>query len=453
MLTRTSVLLAVVICTGVWASPTAGETWDHVHLTVSDTAAAAEWYAKHFGGKVTKSGSFDAVLFGSNLMKFRRGSAEVSGSRGSAVDHIAFSVEDVNAKAAALREDGVEGGQLNRRKPGVVFATDPWGTRIELLKDEDLLGFHHVHLKSRRPRGTVEWYTKVFGGEPAKFKTAPGMTVIRYGDMYLFIQAAVQAVKSTKGRVVDHLGWRFNDFDAIVKRLKDQGVKFLMEPRTAGDHRIAFIEGPDGVKIEGVESTTKSALKTDPNGWVDIMPRADLAGWSRVPVPPKGTLGRAQWHVDTDRNVLICDGDGGHDMLLLKETLGDAIFHFEFCYTRIEGKTGYNSGAYVRNSSDGAIWHQAQFGDGKDGFLFGVTPRTEGKPKFFSLRKEVEDGRVKPAGEWNTMEVTARGKTLTLSVNGAVTCQFDNCGMPEGHVGFEGEGYRVEFRNLKVKKL
>ena len=170
-------------------------------------------------------------------------------------------------------------------------------------------------------------------------------------------------------------------------------------------------------------------------------------------MPPKGKLGRAQWHVNTVRKVLICDGDGGHDMLLLKETLGDAIFHFEFCYTRIEGKTGYNSGAYVRNSSDGAIWHQAQFGDGKDGFLFGVTPRTEGKPKFFSLTKEVEDGRVKPAGEWNTMEVTARGKTLTLSVNGAVTCQFDNCGMPEGHVGFEGEGYRVEFRNVKVKKL
>ena len=51
------------------------------------------------------------------------------------------------------------------------------------------------------------------------------------------------------------------------------------------------------------------------------------------------------------------------------------------------------------------------------------------------------------------MEVTAKGKTLTLWVNGAVTCQFENCGMPKGHVGLEGEGYRVEFRNLKVKEL
>jgi hypothetical protein len=60
---------------------------------------------------------------------------------------------------------------------------------------------------------------------------------------------------------------------------------------------------------------------------------------------------------------------------------------------------------------------------------------------------------VKPAGEWNILEVTARGKTLTLWVNGAVTCQFDECGMAQGRVGLEGEGYRIEFRNLKVKPL
>jgi len=35
----------------------------------------------------------------------------------------------------------------------------------------------------------------------------------------------------------------------------------------------------------------------------------------------------------------------------------------------------------------------------------------------------------KPAGQWNTLEMTARGKTLTLWVNGAVTCQFRDCGL------------------------
>jgi hypothetical protein len=198
---------------------------------------------------------------------------------------------------------------------------------------------------------------------------------------------------------------------------------------------------------------TPSALKSDAQGWTDILPPADLSGWSRVPVPPGGKLGRQQWHVDADAKMLICDGDGGHDMLLCDRDFGDAIFHFEFRYTKVDGKTGYNSGAYVRNSPDGAIWHQAQFGDAKDGFLFGQTPAPDGKKKSFNVKNQVKDGRVKPAGEWNTMEVTARGPKLTLWVNGAVTCEFVDCGAPKGRLGLEGEGYRIEFRNLKVKEL
>ncbi len=194
-------------------------------------------------------------------------------------------------------------------------------------------------------------------------------------------------------------------------------------------------------------------MEADPHGWVDILPSAGLAGWYRVPVPPTGKLGREQWHVDADQHRLICDGDGGHDMLLFEKELGDAIFHLEFCYTKLPAKTNYNSGAYVRNSKDGAIWHQAQFGDAKDGFLFGQTLGPDGKKKSFRLAKEVTDMRVKPAGEWNTLEITARGPILTLWVNGAVTCQFDQCGLAKGHLGLEGEGYRIEFRNLKVKEL
>lgn len=196
-----------------------------------------------------------------------------------------------------------------------------------------------------------------------------------------------------------------------------------------------------------------SALESDPKGWIDIMPSADLNGWTRVPVPPGDPLGKQQWHMDESGKVLVCEGDGGHDMLLCDREFGDAIFHLEFRYTKVEGKDGYNSGAYVRNSKDGAIWHQAQFGDANGGYLFGATLGEDGKKASFSTSKEVAESRVKPAGEWNTLEITARGTSLTLWVNGANTCEIKNCGNPKGLVGVEGEGYRIEFRNLRVKEI
>lgn len=204
----------------------------------------------------------------------------------------------------------------------------------------------------------------------------------------------------------------------------------------------------------GAASPTPSAFETDSSGWVDLLPSADLKGWSRVPVPPGDPLGKQQWHVDAAAKMLICDGDGGHDMLLCDREFGDAIFHCEFRYTKVEGKSGYNSGIYVRNNKDGSLWHQAQIGGSTGGYLFGETPGADGKKVFFSTDKIVGDqGRVKPAGEWNTIEITARGKTLTLWVNGAVTCEIKDCGNPKGLVGVEGEGFRIEFRNLKIKEL
>ena len=58
-----------------------------------------------------------------------------------------------------------------------------------------------------------------------------------------------------------------------------------------------------------------------------------------------------------------------------------------------------------------------------------------------------------PAGEWNTFEVTCKGKDIFLWVNGAVTCEWHDIAVPKGYVGLEAEGFRIEFRNVKVKPL
>jgi hypothetical protein len=195
-----------------------------------------------------------------------------------------------------------------------------------------------------------------------------------------------------------------------------------------------------------------SRLEAEPAGWVDILPGPGLEGWTRGPLPATAQLGRAQWRVDSAAKLLICDGDGGHDWLRYDRELGDAVFHVEWRFVPVEGGTGYNSGVYIRNSADGSVWHQAQTGDAKGGFLFGST-LVGGQPQRVNLSKDVPVSRVKPAGEWNTYELTARGTSISLWVNGAVTCELKNLEVTRGHVGLEGEGYRIEFRNLKLKLL
>jgi hypothetical protein len=193
---------------------------------------------------------------------------------------------------------------------------------------------------------------------------------------------------------------------------------------------------------------TPSALSTDSTGWENILPPTDLKGWLDVPIPTKAKLKRAQWHVDNGK--LVCDGDGGHDMLLLDRRLRNCIFHVEYCFTKIEDKKGYNSGVFIRTSRDGAIWYQAQVQSLAGGYWFGVNPTGTTTKKF---HVETKPCRVTEAGEWNTYELTAQGHTLTLWINGYITAVFSGCGADDGYIALEGEGSHITFRNLKLKVL
>ncbi len=198
-------------------------------------------------------------------------------------------------------------------------------------------------------------------------------------------------------------------------------------------------------------ATTPSLLESSPEGWLDVQPGTDLAGWVRQPWPLTSTLGPQQWSVDPSTHVLVCDGSGGHDWLRLDRETGDAVLHVEWRFSPVTGASGYNSGVFVRTAADESVWHQAQVGDVRSGFLFGVTPR-KGVPQRVNLADRLRSFRVRAPGEWNTYELSARGRTISLWVNGAVTSEM-TVEVPRGYFGLEGEGFRIEFRNLKLKVL
>ncbi len=198
---------------------------------------------------------------------------------------------------------------------------------------------------------------------------------------------------------------------------------------------------------------TPSALESDPSGWMDLMPSSDLKSWTRLSVPPGKPISEvSQWARDAASGTLACAGNSGHEWLRYDREFSDFIFHVEFRFTPVENGRGYNSGVYARNSVDGKVWHQAQVGSSSGGYIFGDT-LVNGQLQRINLRQPGAESRVKPAGEWNTFEITCLRKKMSLWTNGAVTSEYDKLEVMEGYVGLEAEGFRIEFRNIKLKEL
>ena len=202
----------------------------------------------------------------------------------------------------------------------------------------------------------------------------------------------------------------------------------------------------------------RSALESDPSGWTDLLADRTLKGWTRVPLTAVGKLAAGQggdpspWALSAAGDVLVCDGTmAGHEMLRTTEEVGDVVLHVEWRFTKVDGEPPYNSGVYPRVNADGSAWFQAQTGP-SGGYLFGTVPGS-GTPQRINLRDKMTENRVKPAGEWNVYEMRAVGATLTLWVNGAVVNELAECPMTRGYIGLEAEGYRIEFRNVKMKRL
>ena len=253
--------LRSLLCAALLFSPfpTLATPYDHLHLAADNALEAAEWYARHFGGTPTRfrdssdtSLPIDRVKIGEiYVIFFERDPGE--GSVGSGVDHIGFSMSNVEDVVQAIVADGGTSLGDLREFNGMTlgFVEDPWGTKIELIDDSDLRGVHHIHLASADPTATLAWYQNIFGGETAQFGGAlPG---IHYGNIWLLAAQANGELAPTQGRSMDHLGWNFSDLDAAAMEMKAKGAVFTMEPRDFRGIRISFVEGPDGVRIEVVQ--------------------------------------------------------------------------------------------------------------------------------------------------------------------------------------------------------
>jgi len=192
-------------------------------------------------------------------------------------------------------------------------------------------------------------------------------------------------------------------------------------------------------------------LASDPSGWVDLMPRGSFQGWTRVAVPPEHALDPvSQWKLDKAHGTVLCEGDHGHEWLRYDRILTNFLLHVEWRFENREGLTGYNSGVFVRNDLYGRVWHQAQVGP--LAYIFGQT-LINGKLSSIIKTPSPAVNPLHPIGEWNTYEIRCDGPKITLWVNGDLAAELAAPEVPQGYWGLEAEGYRIEFKNIKLKTL
>jgi catechol 2,3-dioxygenase-like lactoylglutathione lyase family enzyme len=286
-------LLAALCAQAVAQSESANVAhFHHVHLNATDPALAIEFYTSKFKArKENFAGLGDAIWTGDSWLLFTKVSSPPPSELRSGIWHIGWGAEDMQSTYQQQLGKGTRfatpitdisdmvGGN---RQFFYAYVDGPDHVLIELNTARHH-NFGHVHMFSADPPAAGAWYAQHFGVRafpqkekrvyrdvqiaPSAFMTADHVSMIIYPIEYLKTsmpdlwkdRAVLQnGLVTTRGRVVDHLGFSVADLDATLARLRAAGVKVTAEPRTIADGQIefAFIEGPDQVAIELLEDRT-----------------------------------------------------------------------------------------------------------------------------------------------------------------------------------------------------
>ncbi len=114
----------------------------HIHFRTPDFEELLAWYVDVFGLEVRPRGNITSTtnVPGMN-MSFGNAQQALAPTRGRAIDHIGFELDDLEAFTEQLKAKGiefqVEYREIDSIELKIAFITDPSGTYIELTEGYD----------------------------------------------------------------------------------------------------------------------------------------------------------------------------------------------------------------------------------------------------------------------------------------------------------------------------
>jgi hypothetical protein len=195
-----------------------------------------------------------------------------------------------------------------------------------------------------------------------------------------------------------------------------------------------------------------SARADDKPAFTPLFNGTTLAGWKQI----GGKEG--VWAVE---DGMIVSKSGGGGWLSTEKTYADFIVRLEY-----RMKPGGNSGVFLRAPHEGNPWVAGME----------IQLLDDPHPKYKSIKEWQHSGSIygvvppkkvaiKPAGEWNQVEIRAQGPKITVIFNGETVVDADltqhknaekehpGIARKSGYLGLQSHDERVEFRKVEVKEL
>jgi len=110
----------------------------------------------------------------------------------------------------------------------------------------------HVHLKTRDPKETMQFYVDNFGATPLGEIPGRGYRVSLHG-LQLNITTLIASQAHEQHYGIEHIALQTDDYPGTLTRLRANGVRILEELPPNNGRRVCFLEAPDGAHMEVIE--------------------------------------------------------------------------------------------------------------------------------------------------------------------------------------------------------
>ena len=233
-----------------------GVTMGHWHLASKDVEANKKLFLA-MGGKLTMPGGAPLIMFPGLYINLNLGTTSGDGgTQGPVVNHVGFIVDNVQQRVAQWKAAGVKVLPGGNGRLDQAYVETPDGVRMEILEDKTqtvpIRGEHvHFFLPDAEIPKAQAWYAKTFGGKAAMRN---GGAVVDIPGVQLRFAKADKMQATTKGHVLDHIGFDVKDHPAFVNKIVAEGIKLDEPPRKVPNgSTITYITDPWGTRIEIIE--------------------------------------------------------------------------------------------------------------------------------------------------------------------------------------------------------